>query len=237
MDIAPSPDVKMVFPVVRKPTTSHQEFVAYWFAHHMPFTIAAMAGRGRGYIGTVFKATQDNAGRWDGFAQMFLAEPLRNPPEGFGAKPVDSFQERVEPYFGWATREYVVKSGVDYLPVRPLTLGVPFPTSRSGFFKVVFFVPAKADADHVSFQSYWLNERALRIADAMSQVDGFRYVVGLSLDPETAPYAGMEELYFHDASAWRRFQELVDAGDMARWVAGDGPQTFFSDTEFVAIPA
>ena len=60
MGIVPSPDVKMVFPVRRKPTTSRHEFVAYWFAHHMPFTIAAMAGRGRGYIGTVFKGAEDD---------------------------------------------------------------------------------------------------------------------------------------------------------------------------------
>lgn len=236
LDIAPSADVKMVFPVKRKPTTSRHEFVAYWFAHHMPFTIAAMAGRGRGYIGTVFKGAPDNGGGWDGFAQMFLADPLRHPPEGFGARPVDSFQERVEPYFGWATREYVVESGADHLFVRPLTLGLPFPTSRSGFFKVVVFVPPQADADHGSFQSRWLTERAPRIADALRQVDGFRYVVSLSLEPETAPYSGMEELYFHDESAWRRFQALIGADDMAWWGAGEGPQTFFSDTEFVAIP-
>jgi hypothetical protein len=45
----------------------------------------------------------------------------------------------------------------------------------------------------------------------------------------------MEELYFHDESAWQRFQALAGADDLARW--GEGSQTFFSDTEFVAIPA
>jgi hypothetical protein len=226
----------MMFPVRRKPNTSHDELIAYWFAHHMPVTIAAMAGRGRGYIGTVFKATQESDGGWDGVAQMFLSKPLPNPPEGFGAKPVDSFHERVEPYFGWATREYVVESGADNLPVRPLTLSVPYPTSRSGFFKVVSFVPAKAEVDQESFQSYWLDEHVPRVANAMRQVNGFRYVVGLSLEPEAAPYAGMEELYFHDASAWQRFQEVVQPDEMSRWIVDEGPQMFFSDTEFVAIP-
>ena len=102
----------------------------------------------RGYIGAVFKATQDLSCVWHGVAQMFLANPLRNPPEGFRAKPLDSFQERVEPYFGWATCEYVLESGTDNLPGRPLALSVPFSTLRSGFFKVISFLPAKADRDH-----------------------------------------------------------------------------------------
>ena len=50
------------------------------------------------------------------------------------------------------------------------------------------------------------------------------------------PYEGMEELYFHDESAWRRFQEVVQPDEMAHWVMDEGPQMFFSDTEFVAIP-
>ena len=70
----------------------------------------------------------------------------------------------------------------------------------------------------------------------MRQVNGFRYVVGLSLEPDSAPYAGMEELYFHDESAWRRFQEVVQSDEMSRWIVDEGPQMFFSDTEFVAIP-
>jgi hypothetical protein len=237
MQLTPSPDVKMMFPVRRKPSTSRAEFIAYWFAHHMPVTIAAMAGRGRGYIGTVLQAAQESGHEWDGMAQMFLAEPLRNPRKGFAAKPVDSFHERIEPYFGWATREYMVLAGADDLPLQPLTLSIPSPTSRSGFFKVVSLRPNATDADHESLQSFWLHERAPKIADAMREAKGFRYVIGLSLEPETSPYAGMEELYFHDEAAWQHFQELVKADDSVGWALDEDSYLYYADTEFVGIPA
>ena len=169
-------------------------------------------------------------------AQMFLSRTLRSPAQGFGAEPVDSFQERVEPYFGWATREYVIEAGVENLPVQMLRLSAPYPTSRSGFFKVISLVQAKPGVNHEELQSYWLSHRAIQVAQAMHEANGFRYVVGLSLEPETAPYAGMEELYFHDEAAWQRFQDVLEADDMQRWVVDEGPQMFFSDTEFVAIP-
>ena len=87
MDTEPTPKIKMIFPVKRKSETSREEFIAYWFAHHMPVTISAMAGRARGYIGTVFKPPAEGRGEWDGMAQMFLSRELKAPPEGFGADP------------------------------------------------------------------------------------------------------------------------------------------------------
>ena len=229
--------IKMLFPVKRKIGVSHEEFIAYWFAHHMPVTIEMMGDRGWGYIGTVFKAAQDGNHVWDGMAQMFLDQPLANTSEGFGAKPVDSFHDRaVQPYFGWATREFVILDGSEKLPVQPLTLGSPFPTSRSGFFKVVNFVPTPADRDHQTFQSDWLSSRIDWVTQAMGQTDGFRYVVSLSLDPDAAIHAGLEELYFPNRAQWLRFQEIVSAHDSARWTLDGNVQTLFSDTEFVAIP-
>jgi len=227
-----STGVKMIFPVKRKPVVSREEFIAYWFAHHMPVTIDAMGDRGWGYIGTVFDPAEEDQ-QWDGIAQMFLDESLPNPPAGFGAKPVDSFHERaVQPYYGWATREIVVISGSDELPVRPLTLNAPFPTSRSGFFKVVTFVPMVQSADNEALQSDWLNRRAGRIAHAMQQVNGFRYVVSLGVELEVGAYLGMEELYFHNQASWHRFQEIAPADG----VASDGVQQYFAATEFIAIP-
>ena len=78
----------MIFPVRRQTTISRTEFIASWFAHHMPYTIKAMGDRGWGYIGTVFNAAdQVSDTAWDGIAQMFLNEPLRNPCGGFGVVP------------------------------------------------------------------------------------------------------------------------------------------------------
>ena len=236
MEIEPTPDVKMMFPVRRKPNTTHEEFLVYWFAHHMPVTIAAMGDVGRGYIGTPFQAAADGTHPWDGMAQMFLAEPLATPAEGFGAKPVDSFQEHAQPYFGWATQEYVFLQGDEFLPVRPLTLHAPFPTTRSGFFKVTRLVKAKNASEFDELHAYWLQEHAAHVVEAMRAANGFRYVVGLSLEPQNAPYAGMEELYFPDVSNWQNYQQIMQDNDLSKWVDDEGVQTFYTDTEFVAIP-
>lgn len=231
-----SSGVKMLFPVRRKQETSRSEFIAFWFAHHMPVTIAAMAGRGRGYIGTVFDSDPDTRSAWDGIAQMFLSKRLNNPPAGFGAEPVDSFHERIEPYFGWPTREFVVVPGSGELPVRPLTLSVPYPTSRSGFFKVVTFFPRVAGASQEALQSRWLDKRAPAIAEALQLAGGFRYTVSISMEPNAAPYAGMEELYFHDESAWRRFEQADPPNEALDEGTPEERQQFFSDTEFIGIP-
>ena len=203
----------------------------------MPVTIELMGDRGSGYIGTVFKPQQGDAPRWDGMAQMFLDAPLPNPPEGFGAKPVDSFHERaVEPYFGLATREYVLLDGSEQLPVRPLTLGGPFPTSRSGFYKVIAFYPSRPDMDDEQEHNRWLSQQAERTVRAMQRAHGFRYVLSLAMDPAAEPYACIEELYFPDRSAWQRFIASVRAEGGAYSALQSTAQVFFADTEFVAIP-
>jgi hypothetical protein len=228
-----SAGVKMIFPVKRKPTVSREEFIASWFAHHMPVTIEAMGDRGWGYIGTVFEPAEEPGERWDGIAQMFLDVPLPNPSLGFGANPVDSFHERaVQPYFGWSTHEFVVTAGSDELPVEPLTLNDPFPTSRSGFFKVVTFVPLQPAADNAALQAHWLEERAPWVSRALQQAGGFRYVVSLGTDVQAGAYLGMEELYFPGKTAWLRFQEITSQDD----IVGRTASLYYAGTEFVAIP-
>lgn len=237
MEISPSPDIKMMFPVRRKPNTTHEELLVYWFAHHMPVTIALIGDVGRGYIGTPFKAAEDGNHFWDGIAQMFLAEPLATPPEGFGVKPMDSFHQHVQPYFGWATREYIFLHGDERLPITPLTLNAPFPTTRSGFFKVTRLCGRDNGVNDTSFHTRWLQKHAPHVVDVMRAVGGFRYVVGLSLEPDHAPYLGMEELYFPDSSAWQRYLKIMQAKSTTEWVNDeDLCTTFYADTEFVAIP-
>ena len=231
--VVPTPSVKMMFLIKRRPTTSREELIAYWFAHHMPGTIKAMGDIGTGYIGTVY---DDHDYPWDGVAQMFMDKPLKTPDGGHGRIPADSFHEHVQPYYGWATREYVVLDGAESLPVRPLTLNAPFPTTRSGFFKVTYLVKARPDIDHQALYDHWLNVHSVNVSETMKKVTGFRYVVGQSLDPDNAPYAGMAELYFPDRSSWELYREIIQDDGMAQWVSDEETLVLEAQTEFVAIP-
>ena len=94
--------------------------------------------------------------------------------------------------------------GSEHLPVEPLTLNAPFPCTRSGFFKMTFLVKAKTATPFEQLFEHWLNVHVPNVADVMRKVDGFRYVVSHSIDPANEPYAGMAELYFSDASGWKR---------------------------------
>ena len=80
----------------------------------------------------------------------------------------------------WATREYVVMEGSEYLKVEPLTLDAPFPCTRSGFYKVSFLVKAKEGADFDKFYSHWLNIHVPNVRSVIEKVDGFR----LNLTPD-----------------------------------------------------
>jgi len=231
--VAPGPAVKMIYLIKRRPGTSREELIAYWFSHHMPYTIKAMGHTGSGYIGTIY---DDNDYPWDGAAQMFMNKPLRTPEEGHGSIPSDSFHEHVQPYFGWATREHIALDGSEHLPVRPLTLGDPFPTSRSGFFKVTCLVKIKPGLDHEALNDHWLSVHVPNVAETLIGVGGFRYVVSLSLDPDKSNYAGMSELYFHDRLAWDQYRRTLQSDGMDEWVANEGCLMMHAQTEFVAIP-
>lgn len=231
--VIPTPGVKMMFLIKRRTGTSREELIAYWFAHHMPGTIKAMRGIGTGYIGTVY---DDNEYAWDGVAQMFMDKPLKTPNGGHGRKPADSFHEHVQPYFGWSTREYVVLDGSSQLPVHPLSLNAPFPTTRSGFFKVTYLMKARPQIDHQALYDHWLKVHSLNVSETMGKVEGFRYVVGHSLDPDNAPYAGMAELYFPDQLAWNIYQENIQDDGMGQYISDDGTLILEAQTEFVAIP-
>lgn len=234
----PSDGIKMIFPVRRQTTISRTEFIASWFAHHMPYTIKAMGDRGWGYIGTVFNAAdQVSDTAWDGIAQMFLNEPLHNPCGGFGMVPADSFHERaVEPYFGWPTKEFIILSGSNDLQVHPLTLDAPFPCSRSGFFKVVMFTPANPQVDPQLLETHWRQTRAPQMQGTMEATKGFRYVVSIGQNQthrgHHREYAAMEELYFNDEADWHNFLRIVKPDP---FLPSDIAY-YFADTEFVAIP-
>lgn len=243
----PTPGAKMMFLIRRREGVSREELIAHWFANHMPGVIAAQeaaaaAGRARAwrYWATVFQPPEgDDPGAgedWDGVAQLWWDEPLPRPRTPFGSRPRDSFQEKAQPYLPWATVEYVMLDGSEQLPAQPLTLNAPFPTTRSGFCKVVYLVAAREGTDFEAFYRYWLTEHARDVRDAMAGAGGIRYVVSLSLDPQGEPYAGMSELYFPDRSAWLRCRDELSVDDMEQWRDRERSHQYLATTEMIGIP-
>ena len=238
-----TPGAKMMYLIKRKPTTSREELVAHWFANHMPGVIQSQedaAGQGRPhatrYFATLFHAHAQGVHPWDGVAQLWWPRPLPRPAAGFGEPPRDTFQQKVEPYMPWATREYVVIDGGEHLATAPLTLNAPYPMTRSGFVKVTYLVAAVPGTDFDAFFRHWLDIHVPNVAATVQRAAGFRYVVSHSVEPAEEPYAGMAELYFHDVEGLARWRALIEPDGMERWMDGARTLVLRSDTEMVGIP-
>lgn len=241
------PGAKMMYLIKRKPTTSREELIVHWFANHMPEVIqgqkdqsAAGKVHARRYIATLFDANADGEHPWDGVAQLWFDFALPSPKVPMGSKPADTFQQKAEPYVPWATTEYVVIDGAERLPAEPLTLNAPYPSTRSGFFKVTFLVKSllmnQPAIEFAPFFEHWLGVHVPNVAATMNAVGGFRYVVSHSIHPESEPYAGMAELYFADASGWSRYREQIRDDGMAQWVDPAGTLVLRAHTEMIGLP-
>lgn len=234
-----TPGAKTNFLIRRKATNSREEVIAHWYGNHMSGVIqsqheraAAGQSHARKYFVTLFDAKPEPS--WDGMAQLWFPRALPKPAQPLATEPQDTFQQVVEPHMPWPTTEYVVIDGSEHLPTDPLTLNDPYPSTRSGFFKMTFLVAAKADTDFDEFFAHWLEVHAPNVYGVMHQVGGFRYVISHSMSPEDEPYAGMAELYFHDSSGWDRYQEIIQPDGMERFV--DGVTVLTSATEMIGIP-
>ncbi len=161
-------------------------------------------------------------------AQLWYAEVPTPPRQPFGTEPSDTFQEKAEPYVAWATREYVAMDGA-------LPLDERLPSTRSGFFKITFLVPAKPGTDFGAFFDHWLDVHIPNVRQTMEAVGGFRYAVSHSLEPETGPFAGQAELYFPNASGWARYRDHIRPDGMQEWVDAERMVIFNSGTEMVGI--
>ncbi len=230
----------MLYLIKRRTTTSREELVAHWFANHMPAVIQRQkdqAARGRlhaqRYIATLYDANKRGEHPWDGMAQLWFERALPKPRVAHGTTPTDTFQQKTEPYVPWATTEYVVIDPSPHLGVEPLRLNPPFPTTRSGFHKVSFLVEAKPGTDFGAFFAHWLNAHVPNVRSTMNEVGGFGYVVSQSLDPDAEPYAGLAELYFHDASGWASYREAIKPDGMQEFV--ERALVLKSQTEMVGI--
>ena len=235
---------KMMYLIKRKLGTAREELVAHWFSNHMTDVIDMQArGKQKGglaahkYIATLFQPTRDGEHIWDGMAQLWYPKPL---PEHKGPKhgtnPSDMFQVKAEPYEAWATKEYQVLDGRQILTSEPNAKNSAYPMTRSGFFKVTFFVKSKANTDYTAFMKHWLEIHVPNVKETMLQVDGFRYVVSHSIEPRTENYAGMAELYFHNKSGWDEYRRVIKADGMEEWVDGQKLLILHSEMEMVGIP-
>ena len=240
---AATPGANMVYLIKRRATTSRDELVAHWYANHMSPVIAAqkeLAVVGlpyaRRYIVTLFNTEMRGNSRWDGMAQLWWDQPLPMPAEPSGTHPKDTFQQKVEPYLPWATTEYVVVDGSERLPVEPLSLNAPFPSTRSGFFKVTFLVTARPGVDYEKFFDFWLDTHVPNVAATLKAVGGFRYVVSHCMNPGHGPYAGMAELYFTNPAGWQRYQESIQEDGMGEFVNRAAMPVLSGDTEMIGLP-
>lgn len=239
-----TPGAKMLYLIKARPTTSHEELVAHWFANHMPGVIARETTRKQSgkrhawrYIATLYDADDNGERVWDGMAQLWWDRALPQPDEPHGTNPTDSFQERAEPYVPWATIEHVLLAGPDEkLVVTPLTLNDPFPTTRSGFHKVTILVAAKPGSDLDAFHTHWIDVHAPNVIEVMQRCGGWRYVLSLSSDSESAPFAGAAELYFDEADGWKQFIAELQPDGMEQWMAGSQSVIMSATTEMIGIP-
>jgi hypothetical protein len=225
----------------RRPGVTREDLLVNWFANHMPDLIRRQhEGKAAGklhalkYIATLFDADVQGTYPWDGMAQLWWDRKLPRPKTPIGEPPRDTFQQKAEPYMPWPTTEYVVIPGD--LPTAPNTLNAPYPSTRSGFLKVTFFVKAKRGADYDAFFKHWLAVHAPNVREAMQKVGGLRYVVSHSLEPEHEEYAGMAELYVRDAAMWGELSKLMKPDGMEEWGDGPGTMVLRAQTEMIGIP-
>lgn len=234
-----TPGAKMQYLIKRRASTSRDELICHWFANHMPNVVARntthqapSSPSASRYVASLFQASDDARG-WDGVAQLWYDAPLPYPAQPSGVEPADTFHEKVEPYWPWATHEWVFVDGA--LPLDVPTLNAPFPCTRSGFLKQVSLVAAKPGTDVSAMFDHWLDVHGPKVRDLMAKVGGFRYAVSLSIDPERAPYAGMAELYFPDQQAQAAFWDAIEPDGFEAWVDSEATLRFRCDTEMVGI--
>ena len=243
MSIEANSRAKMIFLIKRRENASRDELIMQWYKNHMPAVIASQeralkAGRDAAsrYIAQLFNSSNKTEMSWDGMAQLWFSEAQRPVEADHGREPIDTFQQKAEPYSSWATREYVVIDGSEHLRIDPLTLNDPYPTTRSGFFRVNYLVPAQEGIDFEQFYRHWLQVHVPNITEWMREAGGFRYVVSHSIYPQQAPYAGMAELYFHSEGDWQKCQSLMRADGMERFVDAPRMDIMFGETEMVGVP-
>ncbi len=241
----PTPGAKMQYLIRRRRATSRDELIAHWFANHMPAVIErnrAMRAAGQDgawhYTATLFSEQFDGPAdngtlAWDGIAQLWYDAPLARPAQASGTVPTDTFHEKVEPYWPWATREWVFVDGT--LPLNPPTLNPPFPCTRTGFIKQVSLVAARPGVTFDAMADHWLDIHAPNVRATLEKIGGLRYAVSLSMDEAHAPFAGTAELWFPDRAAQAAFWDAIQPDGFQDFADPARTLRFLGDTEMVGI--
>ena len=204
----------------------------------MPRIMAAKAaGRGpviSSYVVSLFDSqdtefdVNDDGASWDGLAALAVDRNPTVPKQAIGTVPADDFQRIVVPYWPWNTIEYVATPGSERLRVDPTS---DLPLIRSGYTRANRLIVHPTEGDWDRWVSEWLEKRAPATNASLDSYDGFGYVINVSQDPTRAPYAGLEELYFPNDSAWRAWAHSDDLLDDAF----GSSQTYLTHTEFIGI--
>jgi hypothetical protein len=114
-DGEPSPGVKMIYPVHRKPGLSRDGFAEHWLHKHVPIVLRYMNGVSR-YVTNVVVGPWGKAPDVDGFVELHyldpsaLSGPRYNAPEADAIMAEDVAQFIVPSGIAYRTTEYILRS-------------------------------------------------------------------------------------------------------------------------------
>ena len=114
-DGEPSPGVKMVYPVRRKPEITREQFAEHWTSKHVPIVLRYMNGVSR-YVTNVVVGPWGKAPELDGLVELHYLEPeaLKGPrynaPEAEAIMAEDVAQFISPSGTAYRTTEYILRS-------------------------------------------------------------------------------------------------------------------------------
>lgn len=114
-DGTPSPGVKMVYPVRRKPDITREQFAGHWLQKHVPIVLRYMNGVSR-YVTNVVIGPWGQAPEIDGLVELHYLDPAAldgpryNAPEADAIMADDVAQFITPSGAAYRTTEYILRS-------------------------------------------------------------------------------------------------------------------------------
>ena len=114
-DGEPSPGVKMVYPVRRKPDITREQFAEHWITKHVPIVLRYMNGVSR-YVTNVVVGPWGKAPELDGLVELHYLDPEAmkgpryNAPEAEAIMAEDVSQFITPSGTAYRTTEYILRS-------------------------------------------------------------------------------------------------------------------------------
>lgn len=212
-----APPLKLLYPIRRRPTVTHDELVTYWREVHMPAVVANLTPRR--YTVTVFD--QRDGTPFDGMASVLYDDEERGRFEQGRTMPAavanDGFGDRIEPTDRLEATEHVILDGA--------------PSEAA--YKITGLVTLRPGVAIQDAWRAWLDVHVPNVVAGLVDHGGIRYVVNLAdRHRREGRFVGAAELWFTDRAAARahlagvahdRFMDLTNA-------------TLLGGTEVVGIP-